>query len=449
MPRLNLSSLVRITMLGGALCSACGSSGPAGESPGSGAASGGARCSATGSCDAASCASGACFDEDRCATSGQVDYGGPSFENGQDVVVTPEGDRVVAGYFALDGETNSDRQIFVAKVDAAGAELWRRELGTAGGDYANAIVRDAAGNLYVVGASSGAFEGQPHQGQRDALVFKLDDGGTLLWSLLFGGTGSDTANGVAFDSAGNLIVVGQLAYDSVAGTRGGFVAVVTTEGQLVSNAEVIMPGLYPEVMAVSVDASGNLVLAGEVLSALTGPGDVFVQKLAPDGSELWTTRWTGAEDDWANDVAVNGAGEIFVSGTTAGILEGNPEPMNGWSLFLSRLTPAGEIAYTRTYFPEVDTRGGALVLAENGDLVMAGTILGELSLDEEALGADPLLVRACPDGEPKAAQRWSLPGDDWTWGAVETAAGAVVLAGYAYRADVQSTQTSIITVAAE
>jgi hypothetical protein len=403
----------------------------------------------TGSCDPASCASGACFDAERCATSTQVDYGGPTFENGMDVVVTPAGDRVIAGFFALDGENDSDRDIFVAKVSASGAELWRREVATSGRDYINAIVRDASGNLYVAGASEGDIQGQPNQGERDALVLKLADDGTLVWALSFGGTGSDTANDLALDAAGTVIAVGQLGYDYDASTRGAFVAVVSPDGQLVSNDEFVMPGQFPELSAVAVDAAGNVVLAGEVLPTFSGPGDLFVRKLGPDGAELWTRQWTGVEDDWPNDVVVNASGEIFVSGTTSGILEGNPDPEDGWSLFLSKVTAAGEIAFTRTYYPDTDTRGGALVLAGNGDLVMVGTIVGRLSLEEEALGADPFLVRVCPSGEPRSTMRWSLPGDDWSWGAAATSDGALVFSGYAYREAGKGTQASLTTVTAE
>ena len=40
---------------------------------------------------------------------------------------------------------------WVAKYDAAGHVLWKRQLGTADYDYASGVATDAAGNVYLTG----------------------------------------------------------------------------------------------------------------------------------------------------------------------------------------------------------------------------------------------------------------------------------------------------------
>src|SRR5262245_35460102 len=75
--------------------------------------------------------------------------------------------------------------------------------------------------------------------------------------------------------------------------------------------------------SIGADASGNVVLAGYfydsiVLEGRTFPAagehDVFLQKRAPDGNELWSKRFGGAGNDTCRDVAVAPGGDIVLTG---------------------------------------------------------------------------------------------------------------------------------------
>lgn len=49
---------------------------------------------------------------------------------------------------------------------------------------------------------------QPHSGDYDAFVAKLDPSGSILWSTFLGGSGSDTTQGMTVDFVGNVYVTG-------------------------------------------------------------------------------------------------------------------------------------------------------------------------------------------------------------------------------------------------
>jgi hypothetical protein len=85
------------------------------------------------------------------------------------------------------------------------------------------------------------------------------------------------------------------------------------------------------------------------------------------------------------------------------------------------------------YYPGVDTRGGAVTLGKNGDVLLAGGVLGKIELDDEAYGMDILALRLCADGGLKAAQRRDLGSDEWSWGIREAKDGSVLLAGYSFQ----------------
>lgn len=110
------------------------------------------------------------------------------------------------------GQTNGGgTDLFVASYDVSGNNLWTKQFGSSGDDGASGVASDSTGNVYVAGASTGAFDANSHSddnGQNDLIVMKCDATGAKLWSVMMGATGADRATGIASDSAGNTSVSG-------------------------------------------------------------------------------------------------------------------------------------------------------------------------------------------------------------------------------------------------
>jgi hypothetical protein len=80
------------------------------------------------------------------------------------------------------------------------------------------------------------------------------------------------------------------------------------------------PGSAPDAaVAVAVDAGGNVFVAGWSEGTLTGK-DVLTLAYDPAGNLLWSQRYDGptSGEDLAADVAVDAAGQVYVTGTSAG-----------------------------------------------------------------------------------------------------------------------------------
>ena len=139
--------------------------------------------------------------------------------------------------------------------------------------------------------------------------------------------------------------------------------------------------------------------------------------------------------DWVNALTLDSGGEVYVTGFTSGPLAGYPMPAEVYAAYVSRVGADGSMLWTHVYNQgnTVDTRGDDITIAQNGDILLAGTVLGELQLDVESLGADVFLMRLCPDGTSKTVQQWGLGGDDWTRGIAQDAGGSILLTGYARR----------------
>ena len=64
--------------------------------------------------------------------------------------------------------------------------------------------------------------------------------------------------------------------------------------------------------------------------------------------ELHWTRQLGASDtDYSHGVAADAAGNVFISGYTAGGLGGPPNPTGGYSAFVSKYDSSGSLVWTR------------------------------------------------------------------------------------------------------
>jgi len=127
------------------------------------------------------------------------------------VAVEASGNVYVAGFTrgVLPGQTRSGfTDAFVRKYDGEGNELWTRQFGTSIDDHAGGVAVDGSGNVYVAGYTYGALPGQENLGDGDAFVRKYDGAGNELWTRQFGTSGDDYAIGVAVNTSGSVYVAG-------------------------------------------------------------------------------------------------------------------------------------------------------------------------------------------------------------------------------------------------
>jgi uncharacterized protein (TIGR03437 family) len=147
--------------------------------------------------------------------------GGADYDSGEGIAVNAAGEAYVVGRtlskdfptaMALQPSLGGDQDAFLAQLNAAGSALkFSTYLGGAGEDLAYGVALDAAGNVYVAGAteSDASFVQalQPRRG-RDAVAMKISAAGMIVYATPIGGSGPDGANGIAVDAQGNAYLAG-------------------------------------------------------------------------------------------------------------------------------------------------------------------------------------------------------------------------------------------------
>ncbi|MEV5964216.1 alpha/beta hydrolase-fold protein [Kribbella sp. NPDC051952] len=216
-------------------------------------------------------------------------------------------DVYVGGYTkgALGGANQGDKDVFVARLDGEGRQVWLRQVGSAGEDKGMAVAV-SGGSVYAAGMTGGALG--TSAGGVDGFVTRYSSAGEAIWMKQFGTAASDEVWGLASDPAGGVYLTGYTAGDFsgvLAGDKDFIVARVDADGALTWRDQFGTPG-NDKGAAVAVDPSGNVYVGGFTDGAMgtpLGKFDAVLAKYSPDQVRVWTRQFGTADDDAADPFA--------------------------------------------------------------------------------------------------------------------------------------------------
>jgi hypothetical protein len=202
---------------------------------------------------------------------------------------------------------------------------------------------------------------------------------TLVYSTYLGGSSTDIGNSIAVDTSGSAYIAG-------------------------------------------VTASPNFPVVGGVQAALNGDGDAFVTKLDPSGSTIvYSTYLGGSSFDQGNGIAVDTAGNAYVTGvtdssdfpTTPGSFQpAVPGATEG--AFITKLNASGSALVYSTYLAGTvgnennGTVGNAIVVDASGSAYVTGNTFStsfpvvnpvqSTFAGGTNIGGDAFVTKFSPDG---------------------------------------------------
>jgi hypothetical protein len=257
---------------------------------------------------------------------------------GTAIAVDGSGNVYVAGYSGSDWGMpvhiwNGAVDGFVAKLDASGALSWHTFLGGASNDEAHGIGLDPNGDVYVVGTSYDTW-GTPvaaFTAGTNAFAAKLDgESGVLQWNTFMGGpehiAGLDQGLAIAVDASSHVYAVGVSSSNwgspVNAYSDGLDTFVCELDGNGVRQWTTFMGSSMDDWgRGVAVDGAGHVYVAGQSdatwgtpVAAHSGSFDAFAAELDGSGVLQWNTFMGSPNVDWGRAIAVDGPGNVYVTG---------------------------------------------------------------------------------------------------------------------------------------
>jgi hypothetical protein len=311
---------------------------------------------------------------------------------------------VLSNRATLGGSTTA----FALKLNATGNTLlYSGYLGGTVYDQGAAIAVDSNFNAYVSGTtqSSNFPTLNPTQaafgGGTDVFVTKLNSAGAITFSTFLGGSGVEEAGGIAVDSLGDIFIAGGTAstnfpvvsasQSALSGNQNAFVTKFGFAGAIVFSTYLGGSGGSPQqASAIAVDSAGNPYVAGVTTSAnfpttagafqttLAGLENAFVTKFTSSGTLIYSTYLGGSSYDWGYGIAVSAAGNAYVTGNTSSVdfpqVSAVQASYGGaYDGFVSELNFAGNALLFSTYYGGSGSDiSSAIALDSNANMFIGG-----------------------------------------------------------------------------
>lgn len=225
-------------------------------------------------------------------------------------------------------------------IQAQTTPEWVKTFGGSIGNYSTAIdmANDNIGNVYVAGYFDGTANLNPNLpdftsvGGQDLYIQKLDTNGNFLWTKTFGGAnaaGQPQIHKICTDMLGNIYITGSI-----------------------SGLADMDPGVG--------------------VFNITGAGyDVFILKLDANGNFVWAKTVGGAGYDDGRAIAVDGLGNVHVTGMFTDTVDFDPgsgvfnltaigQPLSDYDIFILKLDSDGNFIWAKS-INDINDIGGSLV----------------------------------------------------------------------------------------
>lgn len=263
---------------------------------------------------------------------------------------------------------------------ATQTQLWAEKFGTTTSDGANTSAPDGAAGVFVGGHTYGSLAG-PVNGSVDATLARYDSAGNQLWMQQFGSSGGEIPSACVPDGAGGVYLGG------------------TTSGTIAG------PGSVGNVWLARFDGAGNQLWIRQFSTAAVG-------------------GWGGGEE--LSDAAPDGAGGVFVAGSTDGNFGGTH--FGKWDAWVAHYDSAGNQTWVHQVGTSATDHLRAVAPDGSGGFYLGGSTGGDFGGPNAGAG-DAWLARYDGTGSQLWIRQLGTVEEDDVSAAAEDGSGGVYCGG--------------------
>jgi hypothetical protein len=309
-------------------------------------------------------------------------YGGSQEDVGWGVLPADDGGYYIVGTTGLGFEPQMRGEVYLIRTDAAGEMLWEKVYERGGYAEGSAIFWVGDGNLVISGpAASATTSGTAIyllavDPAGNELSFKTFDGPLdemgIAWPLEDGGY---LLAGNSVDPNDIVADPGAPGYGGLAGRSNIYLAQVDADGNYLwsrtyggENNVMVFDGLQTP--------DGGLLLLATIMYYPDNDDDIYLLKVDPNGSEVWSRTWEEGLAS-ATGLVLTGDGNYLLAGSYS-----PPELMDRekTDFIFIKVDPQGNELWKRVWGdPEVRDSAALLASTADGGSIAAGDTGGDLS----------------------------------------------------------------------
>ncbi len=380
---------------------------------------------------------------------------------------------------------NGQQEVFITKLNANGSALiYSTYLGGSSLDSADGIALDEDENVYISGTTYStnypivnAYQTSHGGGSGDVFLTKLNaSGSALIYSTYLGGNGNENGGGLSVDNDNNVYVSGE-TFSTNFPTVNPYQATIKEESDVFvtkfdNTGTSLVYSTYlggnsqDRSFSNAVDPNGNVYVVGDTVSTNfpleaayqsenTGSGsffntNAFVFKLNTTGSALaYSTYLGGSGSEGARDIAVNNAGNAFITGFTGSSdfpVTANAFQSSQGGAYVTKLDASGS---TLAYSTFLGGNGGVIaneiIIDSSGNAYVVGTTNSTDFPVQDAIQAtnggpettqDAFVTKLNPTGSALIFSTYlGGGGDDYGEAIARDTAGKVYVGGFTHSTD--------------
>ncbi|MCP4379176.1 MAG: PEP-CTERM sorting domain-containing protein [bacterium] len=187
---------------------------------------------------------------------------------------------------------------------------------------------------------------------------------------------------------------------------------------------------------VAVDGSGNVYVTGNTGGGIdgntnAGSYDMFLTKYNTGGTKQWTRQLGSSSSDIGYGVSVDGSGNAYVTGETLGGLDGNTSAGSG-DMFLTKYNTSGTKQWTKQLGTSSNDGGASVSVDGSGNSYVTGTTTGGLDGNTNAGFGDMFLTKYNTGGTKQWTRQLGSSGNDLGNGVSVDGSGNAYATGRTY-----------------
>jgi hypothetical protein len=303
--------------------------------------------------------------------------------------------------------------IFIAKFDAAGNNLWSKNIGgnsssTMDSENANAVYDPINNCIYLSGhfVDNFYFPGVGYiTGNSDIFLAKMDLDGNFIWAKKAGGNGHDRAQ-VYVNPYGKIYLTSQSTdsahFDNFHIGAGGAIVTYDPNGNCLSAEVKYNTNIFNEYNYVGLSfRSRDVIYFGTFISNIfnidtvsissIGAYDGFIALADSTGKIAWSHHLAGMGDDLMIGITVFND-DLFITGRFTDTINFSGQDIYniGNDIFIAKISGLGNLVWFKNFTLNSNdaVAGSAIDINSNGNLILSGRFNGVANIGTNSYQAN-------------------------------------------------------------